>query len=127
MESIDATGLPKSAFNPDVIEEMPSGVEQELEIHLVPVKKYHYFFKDLFAEMDEKGYKFADPVAMCALYEKHPSLDPSITMWFDKSEGMMAFLTVSSSGWGGKSSYMTANHTVTQSATSEHLLCCVKK
>lgn len=127
MESIDATGMPKSAFNEDPIINMPSGDERQLEIHLVPFSRMGNVksFPDLLDAIDKVGYKLADPVAFCALYEQDPRVGLGVTMWFDRSEGKLAYIYIGDGGFSGRD-YLSANYTEYILGTDKLLVCVPK-
>ncbi len=75
----------KSSLDKKIVEEMPSSEEEEMEIHFVPFRKYFYSANVLEEAVDKAGYKFVDPIALCAVYEQDQSPDadyyPNFTQW----------------------------------------------
>ncbi|MBP9766085.1 MAG: hypothetical protein KBD12_02575 [Candidatus Pacebacteria bacterium] len=84
-EAVKVTGRVQY-LNDTVVAEMPSGSEEEIEIHFIPFKK-QISPDNLDLEVDELGFKFVDPVALCAANEQDPDFaneHPNVTQWRDK-------------------------------------------
>lgn len=83
-QAVNATGR-KKYVSDAVVDAMPSGTELEMEVHLVPLKRYVGAAK-LDEELAALGYKMIDPIANCALNEAEPELAdkyPNGVQWKD--------------------------------------------
>lgn len=85
-QAVNATGRKKYVTDA-VVDAMPSGTEVEMEVHLVPFKRYVVATK-LDEELAALGYKMIDPIASCAMNEADPELAdkyPNGVQWKDAS------------------------------------------
>lgn len=111
-QSLDATGRVQY-MNQKVVDEMPKGEGEEVEVYLIPFKKI-LTESELEQEVEKLGFKLVDPITLCALNEQDPSLTdttPNGTQWRDRN-GTACFVTFdhwpgrgvgvfqSDSGWG---------------------------
>jgi hypothetical protein len=85
-QAVNATGR-KKHVNDEVVDDMPSGTEGEMEVHLVLLKRY-VLAPNLEEELATLGYEMIDPIAACALNEVEPELAdkyPNGVQWKDAS------------------------------------------